>query len=377
MTIGFDAKRAYHNTTGLGNYSRTLISSLAKDFTHDQFLLYNPKNGNFDISSFANVKEIQPTSIIDRLFPAVWRSYRISKQIDKQVDLYHGLSNELPFGIQKCKAKKVVTMHDLIFEFYPEQYQRNDIAIYQKKCKHACAVADKIIAISEATKKDLIEIYKVSPQKIEVCYQSCDQRFFNHSQTADQNTFSQKFNLHKPYFLFVGSIIARKNLLHVCHAFLEVAKHQDIDLVVVGKGNAYKQLVIDYLTKNKALNKVHFLEDHFNAKDIYDSLPELYQKSLALVYPSYKEGFGIPILEAMASGTAVITSSVSSLQEVAGDAAICVEPDDVHAIANAMQSIVNDSLLRTSFIQKGFQRAAQFSNKNTAQQTMNIYKQII
>jgi len=378
MNIGFDAKRAYHNHTGLGNYSRTLIESLSAYFPNESYFLFNPKKSDLFKLKALNVHEINPAGFFNSLFPAYWRAKGMIHQIEQHVQLYHGLSNELPFGIHKSKVRKVVTIHDLIYEFYPKQYRDNDVRIYRKKCKYACQVADRIIAISEGTKQDLIETYQIPSIKIDVCYQSCDSRFFTSATNTHKQLVAAKYQLHKPYFLSVGSIIERKNLLNTCKAFAELKSQNDIQLVVIGKGHgAYKQEIMHFIQSNKLHDHIIFLEDHFKAEEVFTDLPTLYQSALALVYPSVKEGFGIPVLEAQASGTVAITSNCSSLPEAGGQACLQVNPSETNEIFNAMYTILHDENLKTRLEKEGMQHAQLFNNKITCEKVMNVYKKII
>jgi glycosyltransferase involved in cell wall biosynthesis len=377
MRIGFDAKRAYHNSTGLGNYSRTLIESLSNYFPDHDYYLYNPKKTKQSRFHQSNIHEINPSGLLPSMLPSVWRSKWMAQDIIRQVDLYHGLSNELPFGLAKSKIKKVVTIHDLIFETYPEQYHKNDVLIYRKKFKHACEIADAVIAISEHTKQDLIDRYQIQSSKIQVCYQSCHSRFFTSANAEQKKQVTETYALHQPYFLSVGSIIPRKNLLSVCQAFQSIASTTSQNLVVIGQGNnVYKQEILQFLSANELLHRVVFLEDQYPSSSIYKDLPILYQNASALLYPSRMEGFGIPVLEAMASGTPVITSNVSSLIEAGGDAAICIDPNSIEEMAFAMQELINDNTLRQQCIKKGIERAQLFTNKITCEQVMKLYKQI-
>src|SRR5829696_3916129 len=178
MNIGFDAKRAYHNGTGLGHYSRTLIRSLAEYFPQHQYFLFNPKPTDLFHLNGKNIHEVLPSKLLHKTLSSVWRSTWIKNDLEKnEIDIYHGLSNEIPFDIQKSGLRSVVTIHDIIFEHYPEQYSRIDVEIYKRKFRYSCEHADKIIAISEQTKKDIIEFYKTREEKITVCYQSCNPAF--------------------------------------------------------------------------------------------------------------------------------------------------------------------------------------------------------
>ena len=377
MNIGFDAKRAFHNVTGLGNYSRTLIDSLSSFFPDNTYYLFNPKRSSCYSSLSKHIVEINPSGIFPTLFPSLWRSRWMVNDIEKKVNLYHGLSNELPFGIHRSKVKKVVTIHDLIFEHYPAQYNKNDVLIYRKKFKYACEHADIIIAISESTKKDLVNLYSIQPEKIEVCYQSCDQRFFTSANESQRKMAQDRYGLTTPYFLSVGSIIERKNLLRICMAFNEMQKETPCNLVVIGKGNGiYKEEILNYINNEQLYGKIIFLEDNFRSDDIQKDMPILYQNATALVYPSEMEGFGIPVLEAMASSTPVITSDRSSLPEAGGDAAQCIDPLDPVAMHLAMKRLLSDDDFRKESIQKGLRHSQKFNNEHTAQKVMSIYKQL-
>jgi glycosyltransferase involved in cell wall biosynthesis len=377
MNIGFDAKRAFHNVTGLGNYSRTMIDSLSSFFPGNTYYLFNPKKSSLYSFHSKQLIEINPSGIVSKLLPSLWRTRWMIGDIEKRVDIYHGLSNELPFGIHRSKIKKVVTIHDLIFEHYPDQYKKNDVIVYRKKFKYACKHADIIIAISESTKKDLVDLYAVPPEKIEVCYQSCDQRFFTRANPNQKENVLDHYGLQTPYFLSVGSIIERKNLLRICMAFKQLQQEIPCNLVVIGKGNGlYKEDVLNYITKEQLAGKIIFLEDNFRSDAIQKDMPVLYQQATALVYPSLMEGFGIPVLEAMASGIPVITSNRSSLTEAGGDAAQCIDPLDTTAMADAMKRILFDHNFREQCIQKGLQHAQTFNNQLTAQKVLSIYKKL-
>src|SRR5581483_8496685 len=173
MRIGYDAKRAFLNRTGLGNYSRWLIQSLALYHPQNHYYLYTPKlkpGNNIDFPSV--VRTILPKS---KLFTSWWRSSGIVQDLLRdKIDLYHGLSHELPAGIGKTGIKSVVTVHDLIFMRFPQYFSWINRVIYGAKLKYACQAADKIIAISDRTKQDIIELIGISPDKIEVVYQGCD-----------------------------------------------------------------------------------------------------------------------------------------------------------------------------------------------------------
>lgn len=383
MNIGFDAKRAYHNGTGLGHYSRTLIRSLAEYFPGHQYYLFNPKiTKQFQLDG-KNLHEILPQQFFHKLFPPIWRSTFIKNDIrDLKIDVYHGLSNEIPVNMKLTEAKTVVTIHDLIFERFPEQYSKIDVEIYKRKFKYACEQADRVIAISEQTKNDILDFYKIPEKKITVCYQSCNHSFAVPVSDIIKEQVKKKYSLPDEYFLYVGSVIERKNLLNVCKAlFLSLTDH-NIPLVVIGNGVNYKKKVKDFIKQNGLESRVIFLSENLLAKQSYSFLraedfPAIYQSAIAMIYPSFFEGFGIPVLEALWSRLPVITSNVSCLPEAAGDGAYYVNPESAEEIAEGMKKIWSDKQFANSLKELGWAQAQKFSQQKCAASVMDVYKELI
>ncbi len=382
MNIGYDGKRAFQNKTGLGNYSRSLLSILNRYFPQLQYTLFAPKKTNlFDIDSYHNFQTIQPQNFFYKKLPSLWRRIGIVKQIDQaHLDIYHGLSNELPKNIEKLNIKTVVTIHDLIFERFPKTYHLDERYTHRWKIKRACKIADAVIAISEQTKNDLIELYGVSPQKITVCYQSCNPIFEKTISEIEKSNVKKKYQLPDQYFLFVSSITARKNLIAICRAMIILKDTLAIPLVIIGDGKIEKNEVKQLMKKNGIEHRLLFLNELSAAKeDSFTSaadFPAIYQQAFALVYPSIFEGFGLPILEAMWSGLPVICSSVSSMLEVAEDAALYFSPEDTNQLAQHLQAIASDQQLAKILKDKGREQAKKFSTENYANQIIKIYKSL-
>ncbi len=380
MNIGFDAKRAFQNSTGLGHYSRTLISSLAAYYPGNNYYLFAPKTTDaFNAEEFKNLGIVNPKHFPASLFKAAWRSNWVKKDLQKyKIDIYHGLSHEIPFGIEKMGIKSVVTIHDLIFERYPVQYSSIDRMIYRKKFKNACINADKIIAISQQTKQDIVEFYKIPEEKITVCYQSCNLAFNEIISSDKKEEIRRLYNLPGNYYLYVGSIIERKNLLQICRALKLL--NNSLSLVVIGNGGAYKQKVKNFIAENGMIEQVIFLSEQSAAENpgfkSSAHFPAIYQMATAMIYPSIYEGFGIPVLEALCSRLPVITSNVSCMPETGGDAALYVNPNDVDEMADAIKSVAGNTMLRNAMIEKGILHAEKFSTQNTAGAVMNLYKSL-
>ncbi|WP_251620498.1 glycosyltransferase family 4 protein [Odoribacter lunatus] len=374
MKIGFDAKRLYNNFTGLGNYSRTLVSNLHQYFPKNQYYLYTPKiKKDLTTEPFLNNPDYH-TRCHNGLFKSAWRSSFIKKDLKKdKIDIYHGLSHELPFHIDQTGIRSIVTIHDIIFRTFPDMYTAIDRSIYNYKFRYACQHADKIIAISECTKRDIIKYFGTPPEKIQVIYQAI-QPTFQVLQTPEavEKTI-QKFHLPEEYLLYVGAINSRKNLLHIVKALPLLPRQMQIPLVIVGNGHQYKEEVLKYATKanlSKQLILIHNLHDT-------KELQAFYQKAKIFIYPSYYEGFGLPVTEALLSKVPVITSNRSSLPEAGGPASCYIDPDSPEEIAHAIETILSDENRQREMIEQGYLFAKQqFEAKSLTQQIHQLYQEI-
>ena len=245
MKIGFEAKRIFQNNTGLGNYSRTLVSSLVKYFPTNEYFLFAPKQtSQFIATDESQIKIVTPVGWLHKKIKSLWRRRWVVKELkEKNIDIFHGLSHLIPKGITSTKISSVVTIHDLIFERYPHQYSLIDRINYRAQFKSACKNSNKVIAISEQTKNDLIQFYQVPSDKIEVCYQSCNGIFREKATDAQMEQARQMYSLPEKYFLSVGSIIERKNLLIIFKALILLRGELSIPLVVIGNGKKYKEVI--------------------------------------------------------------------------------------------------------------------------------------
>jgi glycosyltransferase involved in cell wall biosynthesis len=383
MNIGFDAKRAYHNGTGLGHYSRTLIRSLAEYFPLHHYYLFNPKpNGLFELHA-KNTHEVLPSNLLYKTLSSIWRSKWVTNDLEKhEIDVYHGLSNEIPLDIHKSGIRSAVTIHDIIFERYPDQYSRIDVEIYKRKFKYACENADKVIAISQQTKKDIIEFYGTPEEKIAVCYQSCNPAFGQVVSDKLKQQVKEKYSLPDQYFLYVGSIIERKNLIGICKAMYLLRNDLTIPLIVIGDGTKYKQQVRDLIRQHDLDDRIIFLSDNPLAKVASSFLraedfPAIYQMAVAMIYPSFFEGFGIPVLESLWSRLPVITSDVSSLPEAGGHGAYYVNPNSAEEIAEGMKKIYSDKAFAEHLKQRGWEHAQNFTQKKCAEEVMEVYNRLM
>lgn len=379
MNIGFDAKRAFHNNTGLGFFSRVLISLLAEHFPKNGHYLFNPKSGNLFQHRFENVHEILPEKQLHKILKSAWRSKWVTADLKKyKIDLYHGPSHEIPVGINKTGIPAVVTMHDMFPEIYPGDYKPIDVKIYRTKSRYACKHAQRIMAISEETKKHIEEFYGTDPSKIDVIYQSCNPIFNVLEKEEKKETVRLKYNLPSKFFLHVGTIIERKNLLNICRAMHLIRDEVTIPLVVVGNGGAYKEKVKEYIRQHRLEEKVIFLSEAMIAtgrKPFVETgdFPALYQLSTAMIYPSFYEGFGMPIIEAMSGGVPVITSTTSCLPEIGGAAAFLADPAKPEEMAEGMRKIFNDNHFAQSMRERGFEHIKKFAPDKYISDVMTMY----
>jgi len=370
MKIGYDAKRAFLNNTGLGNYSRWLIKAMAGHYPENEYFLYTPRvkpNSRLDfLSRYKNLTTKTPDS---KLFTSWWRSKGIVKDLQRDgIEIYHGLSHELPSGIDKSGVRSVLTVHDLIFMRLPGNFGAISRNIYKAKVKYACKVADKIVAISQKTKDDIIELLGTDAAKIEVIYQSIDP-IFTITQSAEQKQAAAvKYQLPQQFLLSVGTIEARKNLLLLAKALKYI---DNIPLVVVGRPTKYLDEVKQYLGSNNLTNRVIFLHDVGFA-----DLPAIYQLASVFIYPSRYEGFGLPILEALNCGVPVVAATGSCLEEAGGPDSLYVNPDDEKDLAEKINLILADNTLKQNMIAQGLQYAANFAEDKLSAQLMQLYKNL-
>lgn len=369
MRIGFDAKRAFRNTSGLGNHNRSTVIGLKSMYPDHEYVLYSPKPAsvNFDVSPF----QVRYPTGLSAIAKSLWRSSGITSDIKRdKIDVYHGLSHELPRGIHKTKVKSVVTMHDAIFLRFPELYKKIDVAVYTKKWKHACVVADHIIAISQQTKSDLIEFLDADAHKISVVYQDCDQQFRSEVSEDEIATVQKKYNLPPDIMLAIGTVEERKNILAILKAMVYTSSK--LSLVCLGKDTKYRETLDEFIRSKCLGNRVRFID---NAS--FTDFPALYRVARMLVYPSKFEGFGLPIIESMWSGTPVITTEGGVFSETGGDAAKYVKYNDHDAIVKAIDEVHQNTELREIMIAKGKAHVQKFKQEIGLEAVMNIYQRLV
>ena len=343
LKVGFDAKRIVRNGTGLGSYGRTLVNDLIRRHEDDITLrLYAPDKGRDDLRN----------QILDGAafcYPSLTANY-------------HGLSGELPIGLRKAGIKGIVTIHDLIFMRHPEYYHWIDTKLYEWKFRQTLKEADRIIAISERTKQDIMELGGISDERIRVIYQSFAPRFSDAVNPQLIADVRQRYYLPNRFILNVGTIEQRKNLRLAVDALPFLPS--DLHLVAVGRQT-------DYVKSLPQSDRLHLLS---GVPD--DDLAVLYHLAEAFVYPSRYEGFGIPIIEAIAAGLPVVACTGSCLEEAGGPDTLYVHPDDVEGMAAAITAVLKGAEDRAQRILASQQYIQRFRGTDVAAQVLDLYREL-
>ncbi len=372
MKIGFDAKRVFNNSGGLGNYGRNTIDLLHQFNTDLNMVLYTPGfSTQPNLYAESNRIQVVRSACKCRIAKSWWRVNKVAALAKSDnIDVFHGLTNELPLRLNKYNIPSVVSIHDLIFLHYPELYNSIDRRIYHAKSMAACKYASKIIAVSKQTKDDIIKFYNIRPEKISIIYQNCHPRFLTELADNEKQLVLQKHRLPNNFLLFVGTLEERKNVLNILKAIQR--KAIDIPIVLVGKATAYVNTLIGFAEKHQLEGKL-FIRHQIPDED----LPAIYQSASLFVYPSLFEGFGIPVLEAISSGVPVITSNISSLPEAAGSGSLLTDPVSVGLLAEAIESVINNDSLRRQMIATGKEHAKNFSAQLISRQLTQLYQSLL
>ena len=368
MRIAFDAKRAFCNNTGLGNYSRTITRGLAEKHPDMSITLITPKvkSRHKDFcAGLANVKVVQPKGVWRHL-GGFWRTFGIGLDSD---DIYHGLSQELPLLIPKG-VHTVVTIHDMMPWRFPENFHLFDRMVYKLKVRRACRVAHSIVAISRQTRDDIVQFLHIDPRSISVIYQSCEPIFRKPVTAEQRSAVRSRYNLPGRYIVSIGTIERRKNQATLVESMLHI--DEGVSLVIVGRRTNYANEVDEAIRRNGLEQRVRIISD---AR--FEDFPALYAEAEAAAYISLFEGFGIPVLEAMCSGTAVVTSGCSSMPEVGGDAVLYADPTDAMDVALKINSIISNNSLRQELLDKSRQQTMMFLPESTTEELYRLYRDLV
>ena len=377
LTLGFDAKRAVANVTGLGNYSRSVLRSLGRRFPEHRYVLYAPRiRRDADMTFLDGTPTVElasaPSGLTSGIGAALWRTFRLGRRAaGSGVSLFHGLSQELPRDLPR-EIPAVVTQADVLYLRYPELFPTIDRAFYRWKYRWSCDRADRIVAISEQTKRDLQEFYGIEGERVRVVYPGCEPRFAVRLDAERIAAVRRRYGLPDEYLLSVGTIEERKNALVILQALATMPPAERPFVALVGRPTAYRRVLDDFARRHGLTARMRILHPVPP-----DDLPALYQGARLFIYPSRFEGFGLPILEGLRSGVPVVTSTGSCFAEAGGRAARYVSPDEPAAVAEAIRAVLGDRDLARAMIAEGHRHAATFDDDTLAERLMDVYTETL
>lgn len=380
MTIGFDGSRiAKDFHTGTEHYSTEILKALFKIDYQNQYIIYSPK-------LLTNRLGELPKNFKYRIIPfgRFWTQIRLSWEMafNKQPDLLFVPSHTIPLVHPK---KTIATIHDLAFKYYPELFGKSELYYQEFGLNMAVKKAAHIITVSENTKKDIVKLCHVKPEKITVIYHGYDQNLYKpltpeeivrNQKLKEKSVYTSKILGLKPYIFFIGRIEKKKNILNLLKSYVFLRKEPKIKhkLVLAGKpGYGYEEIK-SYINSLPDAIKKDIIELGYveNTK-----LSSWMKNADIFFFPTLFEGFGLPVVEAMASGVPVVASNTTSIPEIAGSAAVLVNPHKVYDMAVALSKIINNQKFRYSLISKGKTRASMFTWQKSAEKTLKVFEQVI
>ncbi len=361
--FGYDRKTGLPNRVGSGEFAFQLLEALYREDKKNKYIIYSPVMPSVDMpkeTSFWGYRVVKGRTL--------WTMTSLSKKLftDRgKIDVFFSPTHYLPF-FTFCPS--VITILDLSYIHFPQLFKKKDL--YQLKYWGGRSIkqASKVITISQSSKNDIIKYYGVPGSKVEVVYPGIKEM---NKKTSEYVRL--KYKIEGDYILFVGTLQPRKNVTKLIEAFsnISISKYPNISLVIVGKKGWLYEDILSAPSKFKVEDRVKFLDF------VPDSdLPSLYKNAVCFVLPSLYEGFGLPVLEAMQHGCPVITSSVSSLPEAGGDAALYVDPENSMDIAEKIELVIKDKTLREKMIEKGYEQVKKFSWDKSAKKTLQVLEEV-
>lgn len=380
MRVSLELQPCLRTKSGIGIYTYEISKALQNinnlELIGDMFNYRDKRNFNDyikDINFRINTCSLLSYGVYRRIWNYVPLKY--NSLFDDKSDIYHFFDYVVP---PRIKGKVITTIHDMTYELYPNIVEKKTLNRIKTGIQYSVDRADKIITISESSKKDIVKFLNISESKISIVSPGVDYNLYNKNYTdLTKRNVRLKYDLPIRYILYMGTLEPRKNIETIIKAFGLFKKEidlsgKDIKLVIAGKKGWMFESIFNLVNK---LN----LQDEIVFTDYVDEVdkPIIYKMASLFVFPSLYEGFGIPVLEAMASSVPVITSNVSSLPEVAGNAAMLIDPIDISSIAKYMKKIIQDNNFSYDLIKKGHIQAQSFTWDMSARKLYEVYKSIL
>ncbi|MGQ9716465.1 MAG: glycosyltransferase family 4 protein [Anaerolineae bacterium] len=370
MHIAIDYTAAVQQRAGIGRYTRELIGALLRlpEAQSHRYTLFAAAGGrsvpvDLPLSSAVRLRFL-PLS--DEWAARLWHRARLPIPVETftgPVDLFYSPDFVLPPTLSRTRT--LLTVHDLSFLRYPDHFVPKLVRYLERVVPASVARAERVLADSEATRADLIRLLGVPPEKVEVLYSGVDARFRPEPESGEQERLRTRYGLDRPYVLSVGTLQPRKNFVRLIRAFARLPATGRMLVIAGSRGWLYESVLEEAARHPDRVRVLGFVEDA--------DLPALYRGADLFVFPSFYEGFGLPVLEAMACGVPVVCSGVSSLPEVAGDAALLVDPEDEEGLSQAMERVLEDEGLRQEMAARGRARAARFTWEQAARRLAAMF----
>ncbi|MEF9953396.1 glycosyltransferase family 4 protein [Clostridium sp.] len=369
MKIAIDARGAtWYKGTGIGTYTNQVLQYLLSEDFINQYHLYWAGPNYREI-----YKENVTINVSSKRHHRFFEDYYIPQNIkNNNVDIYHVPQNGIGLS-KRIDCPCVSTIHDLIPYVMPETVGKGYLKKFIAQMPEIISSSTNIITVSEFSKQDIIRIFDVPPDNIKVTHLAADHIFKPLDKETTKSYIKEKYNIEKDFLLYLGGFSARKNVRSILIAFSKIYKKlsKDLNIVIIGPSKDEHQKLTE-------LAKTLGIEDRiqFTGYVPHEDLPLFYNACETFIYPSLYEGFGLPPLEAMSCRCPVITSNISSIPEIVGDGAYLINPRSIEELTTAIEKMVDDTALRSSYIEKGFTRSAEFSWEKTAKETLEVYKSI-
>lgn len=371
MRIGYLTYGLDRSPTGIGRYALELLRELAsRPGEHEIVVLATEPEDTHQLRDLCEYHHLPGVRLLPSLL-TLGDAMIAAASRRLQLDLVHDPNGIAPFLGPRGTTRRTVTIHDTFAYVYPETHNRLDNWRYRHHLPIAAKRADAIITVSECSRRDIVRFLGIQPERVHVTIEGVRSGFRPLEDDATRRAVLERYGIRQPYILYVGGLNARKNIGRLLEAFARVQpSHPDLALVIAGE-RQWQTGEIDHVYRRLDLARLVHFTGYVDDAD----LPALYSGATGFIFPSLYEGFGLPPLEAMACGTPVITSNVSSLPEVVGDAALMVDPFDVSAIAGAISRLIADPTLCDCLRERGLRRAARFTWDQAAHETLAAFQE--